>query len=301
MSSKQFDLACDQFLQHGKIFKNFQPTTIKGYRDIFSLFKQMTEVETIDVLSTEMIEAFLSEGRLQRNWSACTFRTYYKRMRAFCNWLVKKKYIPENYTDNIDKPPLEKRLPTYLSPDQCETLLETAYHLQYKYKSEGVRNRALIAMLIFAGLRLSEASNLKRHDVDLLTKVITVRQGKWNKDRQIPISSRLHFFLSDYAELRRKQKSKHIYFFSSVARDEPLGPRGIQVICKMLQARSGVSFSPQILRHTFATHTYRGSRDIYAVSGLLGHAKIETTQIYAHLSLDDKRQSVEKHIMNGGV
>jgi site-specific recombinase XerC len=42
-----------------------------------------------------------------------------------------------------------------------------------------------------------------------------------------------------------------------------------------------------------------GSRDIYAVSGLLGHAKVETTQIYAHLSLDDKRHSVERHVMNG--
>ena len=193
---------------------------------------------------------------------------------------------------------MEKRLPTYLSPEQCEKLLETAYHLNYKYKSEGIRNRALIGMMILAGLRLSEVANLKRLDVDLDTHVITVRQGKCNKDRQIPISSRLHFFLSEYSDVRFKGRSKHIHFFSSVARDESLGARGIQNICKMLRVAAGIDFSPQILRHTFATHTYRGSRDIYAVSGLLGHAKIETTQIYAHLSLDDKRLSVERHLMN---
>ena len=301
MSSQDFNAACDQFLQHGKIFKNFQPATIQGYRDIFSLFVKMTNITTVDELSTEMIETFLVEGRHSRGWSVCTFRTYLKRLRAFCNWLVKKKYISENYTDDIDKPPLEKRLPTYLSPEKCEALLETAYHLNYKHKTEGIRNRALIGMMILAGLRLSEVANLKYLDVDLDTHVITVRQGKCNKDRQVPISSRLHFFLSEYADLRFKRRSKHIHFFSSVARDEPLGARGIQNICKMLRVAAGIEFSPQILRHTFATHTYRGSRDIYAVSGLLGHAKIETTQIYAHLSLDDKRNSIEQHILNNEV
>jgi len=255
MSNQNFAQVCDRFLQHGKILKNFQPTTIQGYRDIFALFVKSTNIISLDELSTELIENFLSDGRITRNWSACTYRTYYKRFRAFCNWLLKKKLISNNYTDDIDKPPLEKRLPVYLSPEQCETLLETAYHLKYKYKTEGVRNRALIGMMIFAGLRLSEIANLKRLDVDLDARVITVRQGKWNKDRQIPISLRLHYFLVEYTEYRGKKASKHIHFFSSVARDEPLGPRGIQVICKVLKASSGIVFSPQVLRHTFATHT----------------------------------------------
>ena len=152
----------DQFLQHGKVIKNFQPTTIKGYRVMFGLFVKMTNVETLDQLSTEVIEQFLHDGRVDRNWSVCTFRTYFKQLRAFCNWCVKKKLLPRNYTDNIDKPPLEKRLPKYLSPEQCELVLETAYHLKYHYKSEGVRNRALIATIIFAGL-----SDVSAHGTDL--------------------------------------------------------------------------------------------------------------------------------------
>ncbi len=297
MKSDDFNLICDLYLQHGKIFKNFQPATIKSYRSTFSFFAKASNVETLSDLSPEIIEKFLLDGRTKRNWSVVTFRSYLKHLRALCNWCVKKKYLPHNYTDDIDKPPLEKRLPKYLMPDVCEQLLETAYHLPYTYKLEGIRNRAIIGIMIFAGLRLSEISNLKRLDVDLENGVIFVRQGKWNKDRQVPISSRLLYFLLEYVE-RRSKKTKQISFFTCVNQDTPLSPRAIQVMCRKLKERSGIDFSPQVLRHTFATHTYRGSRDIYAVSGLLGHSSIKTTQVYAHLSLDDKRESVERHLMN---
>jgi site-specific recombinase XerD len=301
MNPNDFPKICDQYLQHGKIFKNFQPATIRGYRTTFALFEKMTGIKSLQTLSPELIERFLYDGRIDRKWSVCTFRTYHKQLRAFCNWCVKKKLIPNNYTDNIDKPQLEKRLPKHLTPEQSETLLETAYHLKYHFKIENIRNRAIIGVMIFAGLRLSEIANLKRLDVDLTNEVITVRQGKWNKDRQIPIASRLMYFLVDYVEARGKAESRHVHFFSSVARDKPMGAHGIQVMCKKIKDRSGIAFSPQVLRHTFATLTYMGSRDIYAVSGLLGHAKVETTQIYAHLSLDDKRHSVERHVMNNQI
>ncbi len=167
MPPNDFPKICDQYLQHGKVIKNFQPATINGYRSAFALFAKMTDIKSLQTLSPELIEQFLYNGRVDRNWSACTFRTYYKQLRAFCNWCVKKKLISHNYTDNIDKPPLEKRLPKYLTPEQCERLLETAYHLKYHFKSEGIRNRAIIGIMIFAGLRLSEIANLKRLDIDL--------------------------------------------------------------------------------------------------------------------------------------
>lgn len=273
MSENDFPKICDQYLQYGKIIKNYQPATISGYRSTFRLFQIMTGIKSVGALSPEMIERFLFDGRIDRNWSACTFRTYHKQLRAFCNWCVKKKLISHNYTDGIDKPPLERRLPQCLTDDLCERILEAAYHLKYKYKIESVRNRAIIAIMIFAGLRLSEVANLHRLDIDLGNTVITVRQGKWNKDRQIPISSRLMFFLQEYVEARRATPCTHIHFFSQVTCDLPLRTRGIQLICKMVSQRSGVYFTPHMLRHTFATMTYQGSRDIYAVSGLLGHAK----------------------------
>jgi integrase/recombinase XerD len=298
MKTISFDLACDKFLQNGKILKNFQPATIAGYRSCFALFAKQTGIVELQSFSPELIEKFLYAGRVERNWSVCTYRTYHKQLRAFCNWCVKKKLIPYDYTKDIDRPPLERKLPEFLSPEQSETLLETAYHLNYHYKIEGIRNRAILGVMLFAGLRLSEVANLKRQHIDLDNQVLTVRQGKWNKDRQIPISSRLMYFLLEYVEAQGKSGRKHIHFFSAIGRDEPLGAHGIQVMCQKIRQRSGVKFSPHVLRHTFATLTYMGSRDIYAVSGLLGHAKVETTQIYAHLSLDDKRHSVESHVMN---
>jgi len=299
MKPNDFMYVCDQFLQNGRVIKNFQPATIKGYRDVFALFVKMTGIEQFETYTPELIEQFLYSGRVDRHWTACTFRNHHKRHRAFCNWCVKKKLIQYNYTDAIDKPPLETRLPVFLSPEQSEKLLETAYHLKYRYKIEGIRNRAILAVLLFAGLRLSEVANLKRLHVDLENEVITVRQGKWNKDRKIPIASRLAYFLWEYVETKGKADSRHIHFFSSVGRDEPFGAHGIQVMCQKIAKRSGIQFSPQILRHTFATHTYLGSRDIYAVCALLGHANVKTTQIYTHLSLDDKRLSIANNILNG--
>lgn len=261
----------------------------------------MTGISSFVEFTPELIEQFLYAGRIERAWSVYTFRTYHKQLRAFCNWCVKKRLIADDFTKDIERPSLERRLPVFLTPEQSEQLLETAYHLKYFYKLEGVRNRAILGLMIFAGLRLSEVANLKRLHVDLENEVITVRQGKCNKDRQIPIASRLSYFLREYVEARGKSPSSHIHFFSAIGRDEPLSAHGIQVMCQKIRDRSGIKFSPQILRHTFATHTYMGSRDIYAVSGLLGHAKVETTQIYAALSIDDMRHSVERHVMNGNM
>ncbi len=299
MKSDNFTLVLDQFLQHGQIYKNFQPETIKGYRSTFKLFAKMTNIEHLSQLSKAMIERFLYDGRIDRNWSVSTFLTYYKQLRAFCNWCVKKDLISENYTDGIDKPPAEFKLPKVLTEAQSEKILEVAYHMTYYFKIENIRNRAILAIMLFAGLRLTEVANLKRLDVDFENQTITVRQGKWNKDRQIPIASRLRYFLHEYVEARGKSESGHIHFFSSVKRDKPIFPRGIQLICRKVRDKSGVKFSPHMLRHTFATMAYQGSRDIYAVSGLMGHSKVETTQIYTLLSMTDKRNTVERHIMNG--
>ena len=299
MRDVNFAQICDDFLQYGKVIKNYQPATITGYRVTFKLFQEMTDIESLGVLSQEMIERFLYDGRLERDWSACTFRSYLKQLRAFCNWCVKRGLISENYTNGIDKPPLERRLPQCLSAEQCERIFEYAYHLKYHFKTEGIRNRAILGTMIFAGLRLSEVVNLKRLDVDLKSGTITVRQGKWNKDRQIPIATRLMYFLQEYADTLSKTPSRHVSFFSKVNGDIPLQARGVQNICRKVSNRSGVYFTPHMLRHTFATMTYQGSRDIYAVSGLLGHAKVETTMIYTQLSLDDKRNSVEQHALNG--
>jgi len=298
MDQHSFTQTYDRFLQHGKIIKNYSPHTIKSYRAAFRLFEKMTGIKSLGTVSPELIERFLYDGRIDRNWSVCTFRTYHKQLRAFCNWCVKKKLIKYNYTDRIDKPALQKRLPQCLTPEQSERLLETAYHMKYRYKIEGIRNRAILGVMLFAGLRLSEIANLKRRDVDMETETITVRQGKWNKGRQIPIASRLMFFLHEYVSFQKRKDSQHIHFFSKANCDLPLGARGIQLLCRKIKIRSGVDFYPHMLRHTFATMAYQGSRDIYAVSGLLGHSKVETTMIYTHLSLDDKRNSVEAHVMN---
>ena len=152
--------------------------------------------------------------------------------------------------------------------------------------------------MMLAGLRLSEVINLKSQDVDLVNKAITVRNGKWGKDRMIPINARLNYYLQEYYRWRNCKHTNTAHFFLAICRSQPLCARGVQTICRKVRTSSGVSFSPQVLRHTFATLTYEGSKDIYAVSGMLGHSNIKTTQIYAHLSLQSMRDSADRHVLN---
>ena len=140
--------------------------------------------------------------------------------------------------------------------------------------------------------------NLKRRDVDLERREIFVFDGKGGRDRVVPINSHLHFFLSEYAYRRDASRKDCLYFFTSLLSSGSLGEAGIRKLCNRLKEVTGIYFSPHMLRHTYGTLAYKGSKDILAVSATMGHSNVKTTQIYAHADADSLRAMFEMHPMN---
>jgi site-specific recombinase XerD len=142
------------------------------------------------------------------------------------------------------------------------------------------KHRAVLLTLYAAGLRLSEATNLKIPDIDSQRMQLKVNGGKGGKDRYVPISPRLLEELRTYWKHDRPTS----YLFPGKTADVPLSSATIQKACKMAaaQARINKIVTPHTLRHSYATGLLEAGVDLMAISKLLGHSSFVTTMIYLH-------------------
>ena len=181
-----------------------------------------------------------------------------------------------------------RRLPVVLTADESERLVMAAGR---RYPSN-LRNRALLLVMLDAGLRLSECLHLEWRDLELLTGELKVRQGKGRKDRLVWLGERAVEALVAWRRRQVDEVSRrggnlvHAPAFSTLA-GGALGARYVQRMVERLAGRARIFYkrvSPHTLRHTFATDLYRRTRDLALVAKALGHSSITTTTIYTHLT-----------------
>lgn len=288
----------EKYLQYCQVIKNYMPITLQGYRHTYRLFSKETNIIFPHQLNKDAIEAWFFNGRLKRKWGPVTFRHHHKRLNKFLDWLVKEGRIGFNPAAQIEKPRLEHKLPRTVSKDQAQLILDASFHMKYSYTFEKYRNRAIVAIMLLAGLRRREVMNLKKNDVSFETKTIFINQGKGHKDRVIPMNFKLSGILQDYLKDRERLKKLSIYFFNQVQKDEPVGVHALKMLVSKLRKKTKVSFSAHTLRHGFARLMLEGGCDIYTLSKIMGHSKITTTTIYLSCSSEQMSKSIEMHALN---
>jgi len=203
-----------------------------------------------------------------------------------------------NFTDDIEIPKLEKRLPPKLTKQDAMRLLEVAYNYPYDYHFLRYRNHAIFATFLFAGLRKKELLQLKLADVDLENLTIYVRQGKGSKDRIIPMSYRLADILNRYMKERRRLNKTCPGFFASHNHNQGLTEISLKRLVDKMRVASEIEFTIHKLRHTFATLMLEGGCDIFSLSKMMGHSDIKTTTIYLAASAEHLRAQIVKHPLN---
>ncbi|MGH3052787.1 MAG: tyrosine-type recombinase/integrase [Gaiellaceae bacterium] len=173
------------------------------------------------------------------------------------------------------------RLPRSLTADERRRLLAQPSR---EYPT-GIRNRALMAAMLYAGLRCAEALALRPRDVDFSTYLIAVVDGKGGKDRVVPIDAALEPLLLEW----RRRRPPGPRFFSTLAGKE-LGDRYVRRMVKRYAEKAGIDedVHPHLLRHSCAT-AWLNERDLNVreVQVLLGHARLATTERYLHVSMPD--------------
>jgi integrase/recombinase XerD len=166
-----------------------------------------------------------------------------------------------------------RTLPAVLSPAEVLRLLEAA--------APG-RDRVLLQVAYGCGLRLSELLHVRVADLDSARMVVHVRQGKGRKDRLVPLSPRLLGELRAYWRLGRPRT----WLFPGKKPDQPLTDGGAQRLFGRVRRRAGLGkrCSMHTVRHSYATHLLEAGVDLRTLQALLGHASLETTARYLHVS-----------------
>jgi len=162
------------------------------------------------------------------------------------------------------------------------------------YASRGLRDRTIFELLYSSGLRIGEASGLDLSDIDFGERMLLVRQGKFSKDRIVPVSLAASKFLELYTAERKNRKTP---LFQS-GRNHRLGVAGIEKRFHKHLGNTGIEkkgLTVHSIRHSCATHLLEAGADIRYVQELLGHESIETTVIYTHMLHENLRRTYKSH------
>jgi site-specific recombinase XerD len=165
------------------------------------------------------------------------------------------------------------KVPVILSKEEVKAMLQAPRNLGH---------RAILATLYGSGLRVSEATNLKVCDLDGIRKVIWIRDGKGNKDRQVMLSAPLREVLAAYYRWKRPTD----WLFPGGKPGCPISREAVFDTCRKAARAAGIAkpVHPHSLRHAFATHLLEDGVNLLVIRDLLGHRNLKTTARYLHVA-----------------
>ena len=246
--------------------RNYSPRTVEHYTRQLRQFARFFELPLNELNSEHVRQYQLHLLERKVSWSTfnqavCALRQFYK-LTLNVDWDV--ELIP------FGKRP--RKLPQVLSVNEVRNLLQWV---------KPDKTQILLTTIYAAGLRLSEARQLKISDVDSERMLLRVEQGKGAKDRYVPLSARLLPQLREYYRRHRPQ----LWLFPGSDPQQPLSQRVVQRSCREAQRLSGLAkpTTPHTLRHCYATHLLEAGVDLLTIQRLLGHKHLSTTLRYLHL------------------
>jgi integrase/recombinase XerC len=286
--------ACAVFLKNLKI-RGCSPNTLRSYTtdlgELCAFFNEIA-VDKIEIVDLEILRAFISK-LVDSGIKKTTISRKISVIKAFFTFLYTNSYIDKNPSVRVRYPKAEKNLPSVLSPEQVrkmldfvQTALENARDDTPENYANATQNLALLEILYSSGLRIQEALNLQRDDVDFAHRQLRV-SGKGGKVRVVPFNQTAGRHLAELVKLRANSTA---LFLSG--KNTPLGVRDAYRIVHKIATAVGIpGVHPHTLRHSMATHMIDNNADIRIVQEILGHSSITTTQKYLHISTK-KLQSI---------
>lgn len=207
-------------------------------------------------------------------------------LKTFFKWLARENHTLYNAASELQLPKQPKRLPrSILTVAEVEAILMQAE----PDNAQGLRDRAMLETLYSTGMRRMELPNLKLYDVDLTRHIAFVREGKGKRDRVVPIGKRACLWIDKYLLESRPQlvagecEALFVTDYGEAVTAEYLAAK---VRRYMEFAGIGKPGATHLFRHACATHMLENGADIRFIQAMLGHANLQTTEIYTHVSID---------------
>ena len=275
------------------------PDTVRAYASDVERFAEWAErggatgPGDVDRITLRRYLAFLATRRKAK----ATISRTAASLRSYFSWCARRGVITADPSVRLSAPSPDSRLPQVLGHPELERLLEPSpAELGASPTGEqhrgptprDVRDDAVLELLYGSGVRVAELCGLDVSDLDLDRGVVTV-VGKGSKQRQVLVHDRCvaairAWLAGPRTTMARPSSETGALFYNG--RGNRLGTRDVR---RILDRRSPVPTHPHALRHTFATHLLDGGADLRVVQELLGHASLQTTQVYTHVSKERLR------------
>ena len=283
------------FLRYLELELNRSKLTVVAYgRDLHEFARFLgkdADMPDAAAITTSDIRGWIAH--MSRNGiSARSLRRKTQATRAFFRWIQKQGLITSNPASEVQLAKIGRKLPEFVREQEMEDLLDKP--LLGGDPALNIRNKLIINILYSCGIRRDELSKITDADIDFHSKEIRVH-GKRDKTRIIPVADQL------LGEIKEWQKVRDgLYSFPSPAplicskRGKLTGMAIYHIVHNFLLSTGATHKSPHSLRHTFATSLLNNGAEINSVKELLGHASLQSTQIYTHLTFSDLKKAYDQ-------
>jgi integrase/recombinase XerC len=279
----------ERFIDYLQFEKRYSEHTITAYsKDIdqfmeylknsygISDFKKVTH-SIIRSWMVELVEQSVSPRSISRKLSS---------LKSLFKYYNAQGILKKNPTHLLQAPKVSKKSPIYLEENSMNLLLDDVH---FDNSFSGHRDKLIIEIFYFTGIRLAELININNNDVDIQSKKIKVL-GKRNKERIIPISNELTESIIRYIKVKdlifSGKESDHYLLLTDKGRKLYKKFVYRKVNLYLSQVSTIHKKSPHILRHTFATHMLNNGADLNTIKEILGHSNLAATQIYTHNTIE---------------
>ena len=248
--------------------RRYSESTISTYSEALKSFLVFYREKAVAEITNEDVIIYNNDYILKNKLSASYQNQIVNAIKLFFSIIVSKKMV----ADAIHRPKNAKKLPNVLSKEEAFRLIDLTNNIKHK---------TLLALIYSAGLRISEALNMKIIDIDSQRMLIHVKNAKGKKDRYTLLSTKVLELLREYYAI---YKPKTFLFEGQYGGQ--YSSRSAQTVLQQSATKAGITkhISLHTLRHSFATHLLENGTDLRYIQDLLGHSSPKTTMIYTHVT-----------------
>jgi integrase/recombinase XerC len=271
----------EKFLDYISKEKRYSVHTLTSYKtdlnQFFLFLNTEFSVSDLSKVTFKMIRNWISH-LLESGLKSVSVNRKISSIKSFFKFIEMSGFSDYNPTLKITSPKTSKRLPVFIEKNNIDNLLDNNF---FNNDFEGRRDKLIIELFYFTGIRLSELLSINVSDINFNNSSVKVL-GKRNKERLIPLTFELSQNLKNFISQNNLSK----FLFTDTNHKKLYSKKVYRIVNFYISKVSSLKKrSPHILRHSFATHLLNNGADINAIKELLGHSNLSATQIYTHNSI----------------
>ena len=297
---KEFEKNKNEFLIFLEKDRGYSDQTIESYSRDLNVYDSFMKDNTIQYHKIKKDNIFKFQSSLEGQISPRSFARILSALKTFYKFLHMERVIDDitlNEIKSYPSPKYKKSMPTFLSKEQVEKIVERIDLNEKLDNRNKKRDQAIIMLFFSSGVRLNELISIKLSDIDFSNNKIKVF-GKGKKQRIVNFDNHTKDLMIQYLKVIEKYPLvKKLYNDNLFVnkKNKALKERKVQtIVMNNLRQLNLASYGPHTLRHSFATHLLNSGVSINAIQSLLGHESLSSTQIYTHVTIGGLKETIKK-------